>query len=101
MRAIASCLPLLLLCLASCSRKLPGPAECRAFALATLGVRPGTPAVNLEVEPRLALRAEDLTRECLTTPYDYELMQCLGQGGGRKLCARAFEARHVRAARER
>lgn len=95
MRAIASCLPFLLLCLASCQRRLPGPSECRAFALEQIGVRSGTPAVRLEVEPRLALRAEDLTRECLTTPYDYELMSCLRQGGGKRLCARAFEARHA------
>jgi hypothetical protein len=95
MRAIASCLPLMLLCLTGCTRKLPGPAECRAFALAQLGVRPGTPAVSLEVEPRLALRAEDLTRECLTAPYDYELMRCLNQGGSKRLCARAFEARKL------
>ena len=95
MRAIASCLPLLLLCLSGCARKLPGPAECRAFALGQLGVRPGTHALALEVEPRLALRAEDLTRECLTTPYDYELMNCLGQGISKRSCARAFEARHA------
>jgi hypothetical protein len=96
MRAIASCLPLLLLCLTGCARKLPGPDECRAFALSQLGVRPGTPAVSLEVEPRLALRAEDLTRECLTTPYDYELMRCLAQGGSQRACARAFGERRLR-----
>lgn len=95
MRAIASCLPLLLLCLTGCARKLPGPDECRAFALAELGVRPGVTAVVLEVEPRLALRAEDLTRECLTVPYDYELLDCLGKGGSKRLCSRDFEARHI------
>lgn len=95
MRAIASCLPLLFLCFTGCARKLPGPDECRAFALAQLGVQPGTPAVSLEVQPRLALRAEDLTRECLTVPYDFELLACLGQGGSKRLCSRDFEARHV------
>jgi hypothetical protein len=98
MRAIASCLPLLLLLLGGCARKLPGPDECRAFALASVGVRPGTPATLLEVEPRLAARAEDLTRECLTMPYDRELLSCLSQGGSRRLCARSYEARRAAAA---
>jgi hypothetical protein len=100
MRAIASCLPFLFLCLvASCARKLPGPDECRAFALASVGVKPGTPASALDAVPMLAEKAEEITRQCLTTPYDYELMNCLIQGGGQKLCARAFQARHVGALR--
>ena len=94
MRAIASCLPFLLLCV-GCERKLPGPDECRAFALASVGVEPGTPATRLEVEPRLAARAEDLTRECLTTPYDRELLGCLSSGRSRRLCGVSFEARRA------
>ena len=99
MRAIASCLPLLLLLLSGCARKLPGPGECRAFALVSLGVRPGTPATRLEVEPRLAARAEELTRECLTTPYDHELLDCLSSGGSRRLCGLRFETRRAAAAK--
>lgn len=96
MRAIASCLPFLLLwSVSSCARKLPGPDECRAFALASVGVKPGTPATALEAVPPLAEKAEEITRQCLTTPYDYELMNCLAQGGARQLCARAFSARHA------
>jgi hypothetical protein len=98
MRAFASCLPFLLLCglaTAGCTRKLPGPEECRAFALASVGVKPGTPASALDVVPVRAEKAEEITRLCLTTPYEYELMNCLAEGGGAALCGRAFQARHA------
>jgi hypothetical protein len=95
MRAIASCLPLVLL-LSGCARKLPGPEECRAFALLSLGIRPGTSAALIaSTDPRLDARAEDLTRQCLTTPWDYQLMQCLSEGGSPRLCRSRFEARQL------
>lgn len=95
MRAIASCLPLLLL-LGGCARKLPGPEECRAFALVTLGVRPGTSAALIaSTDPRLDARAEELTRQCLTTPWDYQLMSCVTRTGNSRACAAQFEARRL------
>jgi hypothetical protein len=95
MRAIASCLPFLLLLAAGCARKLPGPAECRAFALASIGVEPGTPASLLAQDPRLESSAEEVTRRCLTTPWDYPLLNCLSRGGSSRLCLTRFEARRV------
>ena len=99
MRAIASCLPLLLLSALSlttgCARKLPGPAECRAFALASIGVEPGTPASLLAQDRRLEARAEEVTRRCLTTPWDYQLLNCLGTGGSSRICLAHFEARRL------
>jgi hypothetical protein len=99
MRAIASCLPLLLLLALSlttaCARKLPGPAECRAFALASIGVEPGTPASLLAQNRRLEARAEEVTRRCLTTPWDYQLLNCLGTGGSSRICLGSFEARRL------
>lgn len=89
----ASCLPFLLLLLSGCARKLPGPAECRAFALASLGVEPTTPASTLAPHRRLSERAEELTRQCLTTPWDYQLLNCLQNGGSSRLCMAGFETR--------
>jgi hypothetical protein len=95
MRAIACGLPFLFLCLAGCTRRLPGPAECRAFALATVGVEQDTQASALAREPRLAARAEEVTQRCLTTPWDYKLLNCLSAGGSSRVCLGHFEARRA------
>jgi len=95
MRVIAGCLPLLLLCLSGCSRRLPGPLECRAVALASVQLDPSTPAVLVATNPRLEARVEEVTRQCLTTPWDYQLLNCLGNGGSSRLCLGSFEARRV------
>ncbi len=96
MRAIAGCLPLLLCgLLLGCQRRLPGPAECRAFALASIGVRPSTPASVLSQHPELYERAESLTQQCLTTPWDYELLACVTNGQSSRACLRSFEARRL------
>ena len=95
MRAIAS-LPLLFLLASGCARKLPGPAECRAFALASVGVEQGTPASLLQARaPRVAAEADAVTQRCLTTPWDYQLLNCLGSGGSRRVCLSRFEARRM------
>ena len=97
MRAIASCLPLLFLFALSlttaCARRLPGPGECRAFALASIGVEQRTPASLLAQDRRLEARAEEVTRRCLTTPWDYPLLNCLGTGASTRVCLAHFEAR--------
>jgi hypothetical protein len=95
MRAIASCLGFLLLCLPGCARKNPGPEECRAFALASIGAPPGTPASLLESRPELAARAEEVTRECLTKPWDYQVLGCLQSGGSSRVCLSRFEQRRA------
>jgi hypothetical protein len=95
MRAVASCLPLLFLLVTGCARKLPGPAECRAVALASLGVEQDTPASVLARSARLAAQAEEITQRCLTTPWDYQLLNCLGTGGSSRLCLSRFEARRL------
>jgi hypothetical protein len=95
MRATAGCLPFLFLALAGCARRLPGPEECRAFALASVGVEPGTPAVLVETQPALAARADEVTRKCLTTPWDYQLLGCLQNGGSQHLCLTRFAQRRA------
>jgi hypothetical protein len=93
MRAIAGCLPLLFLLLVGCARRLPGPIECRSVALASVRLDPSTPAALLARDPRLFARVEEVTRQCLTTPWDYELLRCLDSGGGSRFCLSRFEAR--------
>ncbi len=93
MRAIASCLPLLFLLCGGCARKLPGPDECRAFAMTVVGVPQGTPASLLARNPRLAAQADEVTNRCLTTPWDYQLLSCLGAGNSSRACLVRFEAR--------
>jgi hypothetical protein len=83
----------LFLLLSGCARKLPGPAECRAFALASVGIEPGTPASALPPRARVTEQTELLTQQCLTTPWDYQLLNCLQNGGSNRLCMRSFQAR--------
>ena len=94
MRALASCLPLLFAALAlnGCARRLPGPTECRNFALASVGFEPGTPLALVQRRPGLAAKAEEITHQCLTTPWDYQLLQCLQITGSRS-CLVSFERR--------
>ena len=89
-------LPLLFLLASGCARKLPGPAECRAFALASVGVEQDTPANLLQaVRPRLAAEADAVTQRCLATPWDYQLLNCFGSGGSSRICLSRFEARRL------
>jgi hypothetical protein len=94
-RALVASLCLLLAVLPGCTRKLPGPRECRAFALAALGLDPEVPATLLSRDPQLAARAEDLTQTCLTRPWDYQLLGCLQHGGGQQRCLMGFEQRRA------
>jgi hypothetical protein len=93
MRAIASCLPFLLLLTSGCARQLPGPLECRSVALASVRLDPATPAALLARNPRLLAQVEEVTRQCLTTPWDYQLLRCLEGGGNGRVCLSRFEAR--------
>jgi hypothetical protein len=85
---------LLLVLTAGCTRKAPGPEECRTFALLMFGFRSEE---ELEVgSPQTrALRPEvdGLTRECLVMPYDRELLRCALQSGGARACKLAFDRR--------
>lgn len=78
-----------------CARQLPGPDECRAFALAAVGVPPGTPASALPPRSPLEARAEELTRQCLATPWDRPLLACLTRGGSERVCLTGFAQRRA------
>jgi hypothetical protein len=82
-------LVLLMTGLAGCQRKAPGPDECVLFAHASYGV-PRSARVE---STTLRAKIDELTRECLLTPYDRELVRCTLEGGSPRACMRAFSAR--------
>jgi hypothetical protein len=91
-RFVPTCLVVLLLVgLDGCARRAPGPEECHELALAwVLGPR----ARAMQSFGRAAEEAIlDRTTECLTTPYDRELVQCVTTGVPARRCVGAFESR--------
>ena len=75
--------------LLGCQRKAPGPEECQTFALAALG------ASRIQ---DLALvgageKYQELVRQCLTTPFDRKLVQCVQLSGRTRSCLQSFERR--------
>ncbi|HEY3494924.1 MAG TPA: hypothetical protein VGK73_09570 [Polyangiaceae bacterium] len=76
----------------ACRRKAPGPAECRAFALELAGRGSSAlpPGAHLKSE------IDELTRECLVTPYDRELLRCVEESRRFRACHAAFALRHRR-----
>jgi hypothetical protein len=80
----------MLLC-CGCQRRAPGPDECRSFAQAALGItRP-----NDMLVPGMPERVADLTRDCLTTPFDRDLLRCVQETGRSRLCMLDFERRRA------
>jgi hypothetical protein len=83
-----------LLLAGGCRRKAPGPEECREFALHAYGLHS-----EEEIQREGALdQVDDLTTECLVTPYDRELLACVEQGGATGRCLGQFGARRAGAA---
>lgn len=72
-----------------CERKAPGPAECLQFAYHVHGVTNGKD-VRLA---RVRADVDELTRECLVTPYDREYLRCIQASGRVRLCQAAFATR--------
>jgi hypothetical protein len=85
--ALALVLPALA---SACHRKAPGPQECLEFAYRALGVRS---EAELQI-PGVLKRVDDLTTECLVTPFDRELLACVEQGLDTRVCLRDFDQRH-------
>jgi hypothetical protein len=78
----------------SCGRKAPGPDECRSFALAMFRLE-HEEDLGGRTRHEIALRdkVDDLTRECLVTPYDRQLLRCARETDGARMCRDAFERR--------
>lgn len=72
----------------SCRRKAPGPEECARFAEAIV-------AGDRYITPVIAAQIETQTRECLTRPYDRELLECVLLTRQARPCLAAFHARNA------
>jgi hypothetical protein len=70
----------------ACKRKAPGPEECARFAEAVVGV-------GRYITPVMAAQIETQTQECLTRPYDRELLDCVLVTRQARACLAAFRAR--------
>ncbi len=88
---------LLLLLLTACTRKAPGPAECRQLATRMVGVRE---ARQLE-DPRVRSAVDQITVDCLTTPFDRQLLACVESGADARACVLAFRQRRAAAQLQR
>lgn len=77
--------------LVACERKAPGPDECRSFAHAALGVTRPEDLLRADAAARVA----ELTRDCLTTPFDRTLLRCVQETGRSRLCMIDFERRRL------
>lgn len=71
----------------SCQRKAPGPEECARFAEAIVGA-------GRYVTPVIAAQIETQTQECLTRPYDRELLSCVLLTRQARACLASFHARN-------
>jgi hypothetical protein len=79
---------------AGCARRAPGPDECHDLAVRWILAEHGG---GIHLGTRRIVLPESLvmerTTECLTTPYDQELVQCVTSGTNPRACLRAFQAR--------
>ena len=78
-----------LLLLGACARKAPGPDECVQFAESWFGVDRET----VTRDPALAKHFDAKIGDCITKPYDRELVECVTTGGDNRRCERAYERR--------
>lgn len=82
--------------LPSCQRKLPGPEECHALAERWLAVASSGRSRHPTTQREVVLVDDtvfQLTTECLTRPYDREMVACVTSGGAPRACLASFEAR--------
>ena len=73
--------------LTGCQRKAPGPEECARFAEAVVGA-------GRYITPVIAAQIETQTQECLTRPYDRELLRCVLLTRQARPCLASFRARN-------
>jgi hypothetical protein len=77
------------LLLVGCPRKAPGPQECHRFALQVLGL----PETVAPLPPPAQTTVDELTRECVTTPFDRTLLRCVDQGSDPRRCLAQYQLR--------
>lgn len=80
-----------LLCgaLFGCERKAPGPEECQRFAEAVVQLAGAGPLLT----PQIQAQIDDETRQCLTRPYDRELLECVLTTNRARPCLESFRRR--------
>jgi hypothetical protein len=81
---------ILALLAASCARKAPGPHECEAAGARALGI---THREQLQ-DPRARQLLDQFVVECLTTPFDRQLLRCIEETGRAQVCLLEFKRRH-------
>jgi hypothetical protein len=86
------CCASLVLLLAGCQRKAPGPDECVAcVAFAKVWVKQDK--VSLRKAMIGADPFDELVRECLTTPFDRALVECALNGTAPQRCRAEYRRR--------
>ncbi|HKO52464.1 MAG TPA: hypothetical protein VJV79_32375 [Polyangiaceae bacterium] len=84
-RAIIGC-ALFVTSATSCQRNAPGPEECARFAEIVVGG-------GRYITPVIAAQIETQTQECLTRPYDRELLRCVILTRQAAVCLASFRTR--------
>jgi hypothetical protein len=84
-----SLLALLATSVGGCARKAPGPEACVQFAESWFHVN----RENVLRDPPLSKHFDAKIQDCLTKPYDRELVECVMTGGDNRRCERAYERR--------
>jgi hypothetical protein len=87
----------IVLAASACRREAPGPEECEAVAVQLIRT---TAARQLARGVELPIRESDveaIALECLTTPFDRKLVDCVvEQRGEPRACITAFKDRRAR-----
>ncbi len=84
-----TCVLVLLATLGGCARKAPGPEECVQFTESWFGID----RERVLLDPALSKHFDQKIHDCLTRPYDRELVECVMNRGDNRRCERAYERR--------
>lgn len=80
------------LSLSGCERKAPSIEQCQQMAARLLGVTDR----RMLRSPEIRAKFEQVAFECLTTPYDRDLVRCLASSADKQMCVIEFRQRSKR-----
>ncbi len=72
-----------------CERKAPGPEECARFSEMVEQLSGSGPLLTPEIQEQV----DELTRQCLTKPYDRALLACVERTHQTHGCLESFRLR--------
>jgi hypothetical protein len=72
-----------------CTRNAPGPEECARFAEMAEQLSGSGPLMT----PQIQAEIDELTRQCLTKPYDRALLSCVEATRQTRGCLESFRLR--------